>query len=60
MNTRLRIQKKLASQSTYTPVQNLYPTRSFGIQQKPSHSSSQQENVDLNKQYEQSQHLGHN
>ena len=39
MNTRLRIQKKLPSQSTYIPVQNLYQTRSFGIQQKPSHPS---------------------
>ena len=60
MNTRLRIQKKLPSQSTYIPVQNLYQTRSFGIQQKPSHPSSQQGNVNLDEQSEQSQHLGHN
>jgi hypothetical protein len=46
MNNRQHIQKKHPSQSTYTPVQNLYQTRAFDIQQQPSHSSSGQENVD--------------
>ena len=47
MNTRQHIQKKHPSQSTYTPIQNLYQTRAFEIQQQPSHSSSGQENLDL-------------
>ena len=60
MNTRQHIQKKHPSQSTYTPVQNLYQTRAFDIQQQPSHSSSGQENVDLDADHEQSQYNRYN
>ena len=60
MNTRQHIQKKHPSQSTYTPVQNLYQTRAFDIQQQPSHSSSGQENVDLDADHEQSQYKLYN
>ncbi|OBQ38709.1 MAG: hypothetical protein AN484_24015 [Aphanizomenon flos-aquae WA102] len=56
MNNRQHIQKKHPSQSTYTPIQNLYQTRAFDIQQQPSHSSSGQENVDLDADHEQSQY----
>jgi hypothetical protein len=60
MNNRQHIQKKHPSQSTYTPVQNLYQTRAFDIQQQPSHSSSGQENVDLDADHEQSQYKLYN
>ncbi|MBD2672414.1 DUF4157 domain-containing protein [Aphanizomenon flos-aquae FACHB-1416] len=60
MNNRQHIQKKHPSQSTYTPVQNLYQTRAFDIQQQPSHSSSGQENVDLDADHEQSQYNRYN
>ena len=60
MNNRQHIQKKHPSQSTYTPVQNLYQTRAFEIQQQPSHSSSGQENVDLDADHEQSQYNRYN
>jgi hypothetical protein len=60
MNTRQHIQKKHPSQSTYTPIQNLYQTRAFDIQQQPSHSSSGQENVDLDADHEQSQYKLYN
>jgi len=60
MNTRQHIQKKHPSQSTYTPIQNLYQTRAFEIQQQPSHSSSGQENVDLDADHEQSQYKLYN
>jgi hypothetical protein len=60
MNNRQHIQKKHPSQSTYTPIQNLYQTRAFEIQQQPSHSSSGQENVDLDADHEQSQYKLYN
>ncbi|MBD2658024.1 DUF4157 domain-containing protein [Aphanizomenon flos-aquae] len=60
MNNRQHIQKKHPSQSTYTPVQNLYQTRAFDIQLDQSHSSSGQENVDLDADHEQSQYNRYN
>jgi len=60
MNNRQHIQKKHPSQSTYTPVQNLYQTRAFDIQLDQSHSSSGQENVDLDADHEQSQYKLYN